>query len=546
MENQNINESILDIIQPTKNPAIWDIPNGTNPDDPMMKRDVRDFILKLLSDFKKNSDDSFDFTEIFMIGSNTTRQYKPNVSDIDIDVKLTAKTADLVKYYGYIPKGVYIPNTQMPVNVTILSVDEPEFNKDNAQNIYDIKNDKWIKLSSSNSKITTQQIPYTYISQVSNLFVKGFISELSDFSMQCDRLNRVFIMPISADFTEDERDKEIAKLVDEIRSSMDSIHFFHNMMFMEEKQVFDGGSHFKLLIQYAGDNKWTSANSLIYKYIDSTRIYGNSKGIFEICNDVLKDGQKMIDKAEEIIKKNTGTDTAETEQKINTQKSIETTPVDPSLKPTETITKEELDRELSVWYSIEDPINIQEADKLLDTDVFRNADADKEHHGYFSTQKRTEREVNHIVDNGSGYKSSKYGPAIAGGVLLGIPGLVGGIILGDQWAKEKEDNLNELVQRAESDSEASEIIDKIREELKAKNPDKLNLQYLKRKLKVAMKRIRNEMKHEQNVNPTKQIKVSESIYSDDELKTILKENGWADSDKNVALIRAEKFVLVKD
>lgn len=162
MEKQ-LEESVLDFRQPTKEENIWDIPeNDPGKKDPQMRPEVHDFIMKVLSDYRDNAPAKFNYTELFMIGGSTTFNYSPT-SDIDINATIDVSYKDLGSYSALVPRGILVPGTQHPVNVFLQSKDDVSMPQ-NYQNIYNLLTSHWDKIT----EIEISDIPYAYITEVAD------------------------------------------------------------------------------------------------------------------------------------------------------------------------------------------------------------------------------------------------------------------------------------------------------------------------------------------------------------------------------------------
>lgn len=366
MDSQNIQESVLDAIQPTKNPLIWDIPAGKDPDDPKMIPAVRSFILDTVEAFRKSSPVPFDVKAVRLIGSNTTRQYKPNSSDLDINIDVTMNHIDFFKNPGnmqLIPKNVPVPGTNIPVNVFVFFADGAPFNPDSAQNIYNIITEKWEKVSVA-APVSEKDIPYVYISYVANLFIKGFVSELSDYRMVYDRIQRTMTLPLSADLTAAERNEDLAREARNLQADMDSIYFFRKLFFDDQSEIFHmlpknplaSSIPFRFSIRFNPTDEWTEAGSLIYKYISSFKVYGNDRGIFEICQDIKEEGRTLLKKVSSFISDDSKKTDVASKQTADIQKDIiRTAEMTPTPAPTamaedmeETFVESEISESISI------------------------------------------------------------------------------------------------------------------------------------------------------------------------------------------------------
>ena len=126
--SKSLTESILDPIQSVRCDALFN-PNDKS-EQPVMLKTATDFILGLLQRFKEDTGLDFEYTEVFMVGSSLGFQYK-DTTDIDVDARISLPREALMGKFHLIPKNIPLPGTAHPVNIFLMTTDDPEFDFEN-------------------------------------------------------------------------------------------------------------------------------------------------------------------------------------------------------------------------------------------------------------------------------------------------------------------------------------------------------------------------------------------------------------------------------
>lgn len=307
MENENIIESVLDPIQATRPKDVWD--NETN----LLLPDVKEFILKLAEDFKKSSKVPFEIYQLWMIGSSTGYQYN-DLSDIDINCKISMSREEFNNKNSYtiVPKEIILPGTQRPVSFFLL-YQEDSFNPDNAESIFDIKNDRWIK----QGRLTKQPVPYSYIAGLATFFMDGALLRISEYERDTRELRRYMLLdPETEDITEKEKDEAINRKIIDIKNDLDSIRMISGLIWSLSVDAFENDKQISLSINYTFTQKQYNMNSLIYKYLDTFNVQHKLK-------EVYAEGKAFIEEAIKELKRDTAGDTIEGRDKEDSQDIVE-------------------------------------------------------------------------------------------------------------------------------------------------------------------------------------------------------------------------------
>jgi predicted nucleotidyltransferase len=137
---QFLKESILDVIQPTFSPEVFEKPNEENPD---IKEQI---IEQILNDVNKFSIIA-PILKIYVIGGILTKQYT-EFSDIDVNILFDASEEKLkvLKHMNIEISGRYAPGTTHPINYYIIN-SEDQFERANnfTDNVYNIIEKRYIK-----------------------------------------------------------------------------------------------------------------------------------------------------------------------------------------------------------------------------------------------------------------------------------------------------------------------------------------------------------------------------------------------------------------
>lgn len=250
---------------------------------------ARKFILDIIADFKRQVNFPFEVRNIYMIGSSTGFQYSAT-SDIDIEVETTIPKSKLYQIIKIIPKGTLLPNTQKPINLFIVT-DGDEYNFDQAENVYDIKGNKWLKQTEKSN----HNIPYQYIKDLSQFFMNGCDLTLSKFNQDKKEIQEYMgLDPKVQEISEKEKAEAIDRKINDIKNDIDAITMAHHVIFSFEKEGYNN-MPFKLRIDMEkNDDPRYSVNNLVYKMIDRF-------GYLDKLNEAKKDAINIVKEAEKHV-----------------------------------------------------------------------------------------------------------------------------------------------------------------------------------------------------------------------------------------------------
>jgi hypothetical protein len=251
-----LRESVFDPIQNTRSEDVFD-----NRD--VIKKEVADFIVKTLNDWRNQLEVKFEVRNLFMVGSMTGFQYN-KTSDIDINVFTDIQDEKIVnKLRGMLPNGNPLPGTNHAVNFWFGGAND-EIKAKNKENIYNIMTDNWEKKSEKKDI----KIPYPYIMEVSKFFMDGFDLAISECERDIIELNiHMDYDPSRQQVTEKEKREFVSKKVDELKADIDRLrvgkHILRSFMIQGYEDM-----PFRVSINYEHEDPRYSMNAMVYKMID--------------------------------------------------------------------------------------------------------------------------------------------------------------------------------------------------------------------------------------------------------------------------------------
>ena len=485
-ESSTINESVLDPLRKERCEVLF---GKTQEQSPKLRPEIRKMILNILDKFIKDADlQNAKFTEVFIVGSSLGFQYRDD-SDVDVDARINLDSSELKGKFSFIPKNIIIPGTEHPINIYLLTKDSPEYNFDkDAENAYDVLNDKWIKQSQlSNSS----QIPFAYLSGISEFLMDGITLQLQRAERDIRELEKyIKIDPNEVAISEKEKDQAISNKINDLIIDKDSLRLAHTILFRLDQDGFSD-KPISISIDYNYESRHFSMNNLIYKYIDSFKYYDK-------INEMVKEIDEKIKSAKEEIQKNTAEDTPEGMNKEEVQKEIksnEQVKEEYSFDELKEILKKNgyepseknannLYLNLGKKYIIAENYIDEDDQELLE-----------------SLASRTEKFINKKIYKMSG-KWNENKATVIGFLLAGIVGAMIGRALAldrNQRLSYKEEELYSYV---ENDSSCQKILDDIKKELNNENPDKAKIKVYKKDFSTRLKELAKEIKEsEKPVKP---------------------------------------------
>lgn len=278
---EELTESVLDPVNKERCPEVFE--------NDIMREDVRKFILGIIEDAKSKIPFKFDLLNVLMVGSSTGYQYALT-SDIDIEIETNIpekKKWDAIKNT---PKGIMLPDTQKPINIFFM-FDGQKYDFKNAENVYDVLNNKWLKKSDK----TNFKVPYNYIKDLSMFFMNGCDLALSKYEQDKREFEEYLSLdPETQEISEKEKWEAVDRKIIDIKNDADLLKMAHHVIFAFEKEGYED-MPFKVNIEMKNDDPRYSVNNLVYKMIDRF-------GYLEKMDSKAKEARELIKQNEERIK----------------------------------------------------------------------------------------------------------------------------------------------------------------------------------------------------------------------------------------------------
>lgn len=287
--NKSLTESELDPVNKTRCRDLFD-------ENEVLLPNVKAYILELLEKFKKECQYPFEVKNIFIIGSSTGYQYTLT-SDIDVTIESTLTAEQIKDAYDLLPHNVLLPGTNRPINFFCMP-DDKTLKEEDAENIYDVLNDTWIKKSEKNKVV----LPYQYIKDLSRFFIDGAELALSRYRQDKQEIEIYRGMDVEKhEITQEEKIEKISQKLVDLRNDIDALRLIHHIIYSFRGEGFSG-QLFRVNIELAnkGDPRY-SPNNLVYKMIDRF-------GYLEKLKVTAKEGDELVKEIEEEASENAESD----------------------------------------------------------------------------------------------------------------------------------------------------------------------------------------------------------------------------------------------
>lgn len=535
MNKTNLNESVLDPIHKTRCRKIFD-------NNDIMLPAVKKQIVDNFEDWKSKCGKDFKVMHIYQIGSSSGFQYT-DTSDIDVSVVTDLDEPTRQELVATLPNGKLVDGTQMPINYYFNSPGNP-FNLKNAENCYDVLNGTWIKKVPSSKLV----IPYSYLLELAKFFMNSL--DLTFSQLERDKqeyLQDKALDPNEVDISEKEKKEAMDKKIVDIKADLDSLRMGNHVIrgFLHEVYYENGESAvppFQLTITMPTvDDPRLSVNNLVYKILEK---YGYRERI----DKTIADTNALLDATQADMNK-------KDDDKNRVTESV--------------IIKDSSKNKLNEKYTDSELKTILENNEYLPSDnnlkILKDG-LEKNKYAFYDLENATddlnenitnkyEKKVNKAIVKTVGGGTGKSLLTLAGANLLapGLPGLIIWGTISDEHSKDFPQKERQLYDDVQNDESASKILSSIKAELKKDSPDKTALNNYVKSFSKRLKEIRaseKESEKEDNSESTTAPKISlkEAINNsaDADLKEILQDYGYADSDTNVAILRNNPKKLFGD
>jgi predicted nucleotidyltransferase len=229
----------------------------------VIKSQVKDFIIdNFLKWFEKIGHKKEEVKNFYIIGSSIGFQYT-EVSDIDVTVDTDLKEDEIKKLIDILPNNNNLLKTKHPINYYFKTLKETE--KD-ADIIYDLSNDKWIK----KSKKEEAKIPASYILEITKFFMSGIQDRLAELDRDKIELETFKnYSPEKLDVSQKEIDELVSQKEVEIKADLDALYVAYHIIRGFRKEAFgEEGEALEISIDINVKNPNYSINNLIYKTLE--------------------------------------------------------------------------------------------------------------------------------------------------------------------------------------------------------------------------------------------------------------------------------------
>lgn len=229
----------------------------------VIKSQVKDFIIdNFLKWFEKIGHKKEEVKNFYIIGSSIGFQYT-DVSDIDVTVDTDLKEDEIKKLVDILPNNNNLLKTKHPINYYFKTLKETE--KD-ADIIYDLSNDKWIK----KSKKEEAKIPASYILEITKFFMSGIQDRLAELDRDKIELETFKnYSPEKLDVSQKEIDELVSQKEIEIKADLDALYVAYHIIRGFRKEAFgEDGEALEISIDINVKNPNYSINNLIYKTLE--------------------------------------------------------------------------------------------------------------------------------------------------------------------------------------------------------------------------------------------------------------------------------------
>ena len=278
-EYEHLEESAIDPVRPNRCPQLFTSEDKIIPE-------VREYILKALEDWKKTLPFEIEYGYIRLVGSLLGYQYI-STTDLDVHVRVEVTPEQNKILRDTRPNCMFVPNTMHPLEFSFQMEDE---NLENAENIYDLRNDEWIK---QREKLEVE-IPREYITRISKFFIYAIDMALSTADIHKRELQYIKDREIDENYTEEDKIRAIYGKRDDLVEDRDSIKLLKKVFSAIRDKAYNDRSFIKLTVELdLPDDPHYSVNELVVKILDR-------HGYKDKLNNYLDDLKKIINEIDEI------------------------------------------------------------------------------------------------------------------------------------------------------------------------------------------------------------------------------------------------------
>lgn len=286
------NESILDLTRSGLDPAVFQLNDG---EPPVLNAGIKAQIVEDVLNLRR----SIGINKIYIIGSILTRNYTRR-SDIDVTIEVNKEDLDPDTGIMGVEKviqlltalnGKLAVGTTHPINYYITT----DFDEDNADAIYDMETDKWLK-EPLNSEIRVADYLRTFNDLVSNV-------DLITGKLRRDAIDFNELQEFD-DYSVVNMHSILTKKMYEINKSIDSLVRFKDDLKSKRKEAFSHPLSPEEIVKYSSKNKLPA--NVVYKLFQRYYYFDLISKLDEIINnrdqkgDYVKDIENLLDYKESL------------------------------------------------------------------------------------------------------------------------------------------------------------------------------------------------------------------------------------------------------
>ena len=281
------NESVLDLTRSGLDPSVFQLNDG---EPPILNAGIKAQIVEDVLNLKR----SIGINKIYIIGSILTRNYSRK-SDIDVTIEVNREDLDLDTGILGVEKviqllkalnGKLAVGTTHPINYYITT----DFDEDNADAIYDLETDKWLK-EPLDSEVKVADYLRTFNELVSNV-------DLVTGKLRRDAIDFNELQELD-DYSVVNMHTLLTKKLYEINKSVESLIHFKDIMKSKRKEAFSRPLSPEEIVKYSSKNKLPA--NVIYKLFQRYYYFDLISKLDEIINnrdqkgDYVKNIEDLLD-----------------------------------------------------------------------------------------------------------------------------------------------------------------------------------------------------------------------------------------------------------
>jgi hypothetical protein len=534
--DQILTESILDPVRKTRCKVLFD-------ENEKLRPEVKNFIMNVITDWQKQiHGDDFKMSTVYILGSSAGFQYTDS-SDVDIHIETDIVNNETWhKYSSLLPKALIYPGSKMPFEFNLETGPKGPlpFNYKDADDVYDILADKWLKKSEQSDV----EVPYAYVMEISKFFLNAFDLQISQLERDIHEYNTYHSMAIDdmAGFTEKEKDDAISKAISALRIDIDAIKVGVHVMKAFRHEAFDhSGEPLNISIDISSNGQYAqrSINNMVYKTFEGFGYHDKEKEEISKAKAVIDEYENEHKQAEGKLAK-----AAEAVAKTMTKKDDWKDSVDDQKKDS-VKESDDLDiGEVLVENGYENTEHNIDIVKRGLNSVYYIESLDEDDGLFEDFKSRTEHRLHKTLYKVSG-KWTNILPEIIGILLAGVPGLFISTMLHIEHNVRMDSVQQDLYAEVKDDDECNSIINDIKGELNKPKPDKKAVKAMRERFKNRLFALKNKIKAERiQMDDSGKAKFLESC-TDGDIKALLLKEGYAQTDHNVTILKYDRSRLEK-